>query len=171
MLQNGNIRLRVMDESDVTHIQEWHNDYNTTRYTTLTSFVPRNYMEEKSWYERKINDPTSRVFMIDLMNEDLTVGFIAFSHLDYRNQKAQLSIVIGNVDLRGKGVATQALHLLEELLKNEFNIRKVSVQILSFNQSSLSLFRRNGYVEEGVFREEIYRDGRFYNLHILSKFL
>lgn len=171
MLLNETIRLRVIEEQDVSLIQEWHNDYKTTRNTTLTSYIPRNYMEEKNWYERKMSDSTSRVFMIEDLESCTTLGFISYSNLDYRNQKAFLSIVIGNKNFRGKGIATQALYLLEELLKCEFNLRKITVQVLAYNESSLTLFKRNGYIEEGVLKEEIYRNGSFHDLHLLSKFI
>ena len=171
MLQNESIYLRVIEESDVANIQCWHNDYDTTKYTTLTSFTPRNFDEEQDWYRRKLTDGTSRIFMIDEKETAETVGFVSYSNLDYRNQKALLSIVIGNTDFRGKGIATQAIQLLEDLLKNEFNVRKVTVQVLSNNDSSLSLFERSGYMEEGILKKEIYRNGKFHDLHLLSKFI
>ncbi|MBY0123454.1 GNAT family N-acetyltransferase [Bacillus sp. S/N-304-OC-R1] len=171
MLENEMISLKTIEEDDIQFIQKWHNDYEVTKNTTLTSFFPRNLEEEKKWYERKLVDPTSRVFLIEYKNNRSKVGFVSFSNLDYRNQKVLLSIVIGEIEYRGKGIATQAIKLLEELLKVEFNIRKITVQVLAFNQPSLTLFKRNGYIEEGVLKEEIYRDGKFHDLLLLSKFV
>ncbi|MFO1444439.1 GNAT family N-acetyltransferase [Bacillus sp. Bva_UNVM-123] len=171
MLDNKIIRLRTIEEQDVHYIQKWHNDYETTKNTTLTSFIPRNLEEEKRWYVNKLTDSNSRIFIIEYIQTLSPIGVVSFSNLDYRNQKAMLSIVMGECEYRGKGLASQALQLIEGLLVNEFNIRKVTVQILSFNHPSLSLFRKNGYVEEGCLKQEVYRNGEFFDLFLMSKFL
>ncbi|KYG33710.1 GNAT family N-acetyltransferase [Alkalihalobacillus trypoxylicola] len=171
MLENDEIKLRVIEEEDIKYIKKWHNDFEISKHTTLTAFTPRNTEEEINWYKRKITDTTSRFFMIEHKVDLKTFGFMSFSNLDYRNQKVLLSIVLGEEEYRGKGLASQALSLFGIYLKNEYNIRKCSVQILEGNKPSLALFKRNGYIEEGVLKKEIFRAGEFQDLHILSKFL
>lgn len=171
MLQNEIIELCVLEELHIDIIQKWHNDFSTTQNTTLTSYIPRNYDEEVKWFQRRIGDDTNRVFIIKYKETNENIGFISYSGLDYRNQKVLLSIVIGEESYRGKGIASQALKLFESYLKNEFNIRKITVQVLDFNTPSLNLFQRNGYVTEGILKEEIFRNGKFCDLYLLSKFL
>lgn len=171
MLENNQIELKIIEQEDIGLMQKWNNNFNITKNTTLTSFFPRNKDEELSWYERKYKDNSTRIFIIVLKENNNKIGFISFSNLDYRNQKVMLSIVIGEEKYHGKGYASTSLKLVEEYLKNELNIRKVSVQILGFNLPSLRLFKSNGYFEEGILKSEIYRFGKYQDLHILSKFL
>ncbi|WP_185807658.1 GNAT family N-acetyltransferase [Lysinibacillus telephonicus] len=171
MLQNNKIQLKIIEKEDLDLIQKWNNNFNITQYTTLTSFFPRNRDEELSWYERKYKDNSARIFMIVIKENDTKIGFISFSNLDYRNQKAMLSIVIGEEEYQGKGYASDSLKILEDYLKHEINIRKISVQILGFNKPSIGLFKKNGYLEEGILKSEVYRFGKYQDLLILSKFL
>ncbi|GEM_PF-5533523 len=171
MLENKGIKLLPLEENHLKLIQEWQNNYDITKYTTVNSFLPKSYNEEKKWFERKNNDPLSKVFIIEVIAYSELVGFVSYSNLDYRNQKAYLSIVIGNKDFHGKGIASQALQSIEYLMKCEFNIRKLTVQVLAYNTPSLILFQRNGYIVEGILKEEVYRDGKFHDIHLLSKFI
>lgn len=171
LLANEMIRLRVMEEQDIQHICSWHNDYATTRMTTLSTFIPRTLDEELNWFRRKLADETCRYFMIEELDTGQTIGFISYSGLDYRNRKVLLSVVIGDCSYRGKGMAAQALQLMESFAANELNVRKITVQILAFNEPSLRLFSRQGYTVEGELKKEIYREGAYHDLVILSKFI
>ena len=58
---------------------------------------------------------------------------------------------------RGKGVAQQLLGAAMEFLKSK-NMRKVIARTKSDNESAIALFVKNGFAQEGYFKEHYRKD-------------
>lgn len=82
---------------------------------------------------------------------------------------ADLSIYIRR-DYRGKGVGSQLLKEIECTASlNQFN--KIVLFTFPFNQLGQGLYRKNGYREVGVFKNQGKLDGRFVDVMIMEKIL
>lgn len=73
-------------------------------------------------------------------------------------------------DARRTGVGTVLLRSAESFARAH-GARKLSLHVLSTNETALRLYRRLGYQVEGVLREEFRIDGRYVDDEIMCKFL
>jgi UDP-4-amino-4,6-dideoxy-N-acetyl-beta-L-altrosamine N-acetyltransferase len=49
-------------------------------------------------------------------------------------------------------------------------VRKVSCEVLSFNKSAITLHKKYGFLEEGILKEHIKKNGTFESIVILALF-
>lgn len=163
------VKLLPIEKNHLESIQIWQNDYSISRYTSIDTFVPRNMFEEENWFTGQMALNNKRTYMISYLTE--IVGFVSYSGLDLKNGVVFISIVIGNQKYRGKGIAKSAIKLIENYLKNEMNVRKITAKILCNNEPSIYLFESLKYSKEATLRKEVYRDGIFLDILIYTKYL
>ena len=50
----------------------------------------------------------------------------------------------------------------------EFNLHKISLEVLETNERAIKLYKKIGFIEEGVKRDEIYKKDKWVNSIIMS---
>jgi L-amino acid N-acyltransferase YncA len=73
-------------------------------------------------------------------------------------------------DARGKGVGEQLLTALEQSARAE-DFHKIVLFTLPFNEAGQRLYRKRGFREVGIFREQGTLDGRLVDVMIMEKIL
>ncbi|MBT2733478.1 arsinothricin resistance N-acetyltransferase ArsN1 family A [Bacillus sp. ISL-7] len=122
------------------------------------------YMTE--WF----NKHKGRFAVIVIENNDEIVGWASLN--PYSNRcayagVADLSIYIRR-DYRGKGVGSLLLKEIEyTATKNQFN--KIVLFTFPCNKLGQGLYRKNGYREVGIFKNQGKLDGRFVDVMIMEK--
>ena len=79
-----------------------------------------------------------------------------------------MQILIGNHKFWNCGYGTEAMLLLLDYAFNHKNLHKVQAIVLKDNIASLKMHKKLGYIEEGLLRENIYKDGKYKDQVILS---
>jgi L-amino acid N-acyltransferase YncA len=124
------------------------------------------YMTE--WF----NIHTGRFAVIVIENNDEIVGWASLN--PYSNRcayagVADLSIYIRR-DHRGRGIGSLLLKEIERsAILNQFN--KIVLFTFPFNNLGQGLYRKNGYREVGIFKNQGKIDGRFVDVMIMEKLL
>jgi len=75
-------------------------------------------------------------------------------------------IIIGlkiDRDHRGKGYGTSAVKLLLKYGFMERRLNKYSVSVLEGNEGSIKMHKKLGCEQEGVLKQNIYTNGRYYD--------
>ena len=62
-------------------------------------------------------------------------------------------------EFQGKGYGYETLILLTKYIFEELNMNRIFVNILEYNECSMSLFEKIGFVREGIQRKAIYKNG------------
>ncbi|MCW1309836.1 MAG: GNAT family protein, partial [Candidatus Nanoarchaeia archaeon] len=108
-------------------------------------------------------------WMIDVMgNEFRTVGFIGLYNIDLINKNAEVGIIIGDNNFRGKGIGTEALKLSCDFGFKYLGLRLIYAYILSSNTISLNLFKKNGFKEECIMHNRVFRNGLWHDIYVLT---
>lgn len=117
-----------------------------------------------------LNNHTGRFSVIVAEQDDEVIGWASLN--PYSNRcayagVADLSIYIRR-DYRGKGVGSVLLNEIEQAaIKNDFN--KIVLFTFPFNNLGQGLYRKKGYREVGVFKNQGKLDGRFVDVMIMEK--
>jgi ribosomal protein S18 acetylase RimI-like enzyme len=101
------------------------------------------------------------------------VGYIRFRPPTKLPENAHVVQVQGlavHPDARRRGVAARLLEAAEETLR-ERGTRKLTLRVLSTNQSAIRLYERHGFVREGTLLEEFCINGRFVDDVMMAKML
>lgn len=70
---------------------------------------------------------------------------------------------------RGHGFATESFRLLEDIAFNKLKANKIMRVNIVDNKESANLAKRTDFILDGVSRQAVYMNGKFYDLMIWSK--
>lgn len=166
MIIGEKVILREVEEDDLDLIVKWRNDPEILKW--LFSYLPLCEAKQRKWYEKYLNDDTQQTFIIKAKEEKTPIGTIGLTDIDYKNQKAELTIIIGEKEYRGRGLGGEALKLLVKFAFNEMNLRKIKALVFSDNVKAIILYEKCGFKEDGTLKDEIYRDDKFRDILIMS---
>jgi RimJ/RimL family protein N-acetyltransferase len=84
------------------------------------------------------------------------------------NRRAELGIMIGEKEYWGHGFGTDTMLTLLRFAFEQMNLHKVTLGVFEFNERGLAMYTKLGFVEEGRFREDLFQDGRYWDLVRMS---
>jgi RimJ/RimL family protein N-acetyltransferase len=155
------VRLAAPSEDEKAAFARWSTDPDYLRH--LDDDPARPLASERFTLPRKEDAGHNYEFRIRTLADDRLIGFIALFNLKWNNGTCTLAIGIGEPDFRGKGYGTDALDLAVSFAFRELNLHRVGLTVISYNARAIRAYERVGFVQEGVRREAIHRDGKRYD--------
>ena len=108
-------------------------------------------------------------FAIETVPAKLHVGNVWLWEIDFRHRKAELRIVIGESDWRGKGAGTEAIELLCLHAFQRLNLHKVYAYVLATNPGARRAFEKAGFEIEGTLKKDRWVDDHYTDVYILGR--
>lgn len=156
--------LREISKKDIDFINKWRNDREILDFLG----APYRYISEDidfEWIEKYYLSRDNNIRLaIRNKHSDDTVGVVYLLNINWINRSCEIALMIGNKSLQGKGLG---LFSLKEAIKhafNDLNLNKIKLTVLSYNNRAISLYKKVGFVKEGLLRKEVYKNGRYCDL-------
>jgi diamine N-acetyltransferase len=170
MNSTPNITLRTPELSDLDKIKAWENDKTVWHLSAtllpFSSFSIEQYIlnEQEDIFSKK-----QARFIISLNHNPKTeiVGAIDLFDFDPKNRRAGVGILIDEKH-RNKGYANEALNQLIDYSFNILNLHQLYCSILSSNEASLNLFKRQHFSVIGVKRDWVLLNNTWQDEYILQ---
>jgi RimJ/RimL family protein N-acetyltransferase len=169
MISGKRIRLRAAEPTDVPNYVRWLNDpeviENLLRYTPLSS------IEEQAWFDTMIKGPAEEHALVIEVQEDdkwIAIGGTSFHSVDWKNRAAEIGIMIGEKKYWNRGYGRDTMRLMLSHGFNDLNLNRIYLFVFDTNQRAIKAYNAAGFVEEGRLRQDIYKNGRFIDTHIMS---
>ncbi|KUO62753.1 MAG: acetyltransferase [Gracilibacter sp. BRH_c7a] len=164
-MQGRITRIRSLEANDLDSLYQWYNNHEFSYWVSgnwpLLTLLRREEFEQK-FYDEDLN----RYAITNI--EDEIIGTIGFDEVNIPARSARLFIGIGPKELWGQGYGTDSLRTFINYLFNQWNFRRLTVEIWAGNLRALSCYTSLGFVEEGRLREAYYIDGKYYDGIILG---
>jgi RimJ/RimL family protein N-acetyltransferase len=168
MYTGKKVRLRAYKREDIQLAQQFLNDEETKRLLKPGVPYPITLEQEYKWFEgiSAFNDNYS--FAVETLEDGKYIGGCGVNKLDWKNSVATVGIFIGDKNYWGKGYGTDAMKTLVRFIFEQMNINKVKLFVYSFNGRAVKSYEKCGFVREGILRQEMYRDGKYYDEYIMG---
>jgi RimJ/RimL family protein N-acetyltransferase len=168
MIAHGSVYLRPAERADIPLFVRWFNDYGMSR--TLGPRAPMSIPMEEQWFERAVADQgkTGYHFVACLRADDRPIGTLGLFDLDLNNGSAGLGISIGDPDDRGRGHGTDMLRALLGWAFGHLRLERIWLDVYDFNPGARRVYLRVGFVDEGVSRHAVFREGVYRDLYRLA---
>jgi RimJ/RimL family protein N-acetyltransferase len=116
----------------------------------------------EKWFESAAAWKEDYSFAIETKEGEF-LGTCHTTWTNMRNGTTHIAIYIGHPDYRSKGYGTEAMKLFLNFLFNEAGLRKVKLNVFSFNKRAVRCYEKSGFKVEGICLKEIYRYGEYHD--------
>ena len=116
--------------------------------------------------ERYLNSLRADEHVLAILMVDEHVGNVKFGPIDWQNACADISILVGERRVWGRGIGAEAVYLVSRHLLKTLGLNRVHAD--SFNPAFLRLVDKLGWRAEGVLRERVRLDDRFFDDTVVS---
>ena len=116
---------------------------------------------ENAWYDRYLSARNNSVRCAIVDENDVIVGVVYLLNIDDINRCADLHIMIGNEDNRGKGVGFFAVSSIINHAFYNLNLKRLQLEVLEYNEHAQALYKKAGFVLEGRKRKAVFKDGQY----------
>ncbi len=154
------LRELTMDDADDRY--QWCLDKEVIKHLNFPERYPPFSIEEtRQWIEMCIDRTNGYEQKAIVTSEGVHIGWIDLKNIDTLNKHAELGIAIGNKSYWGKGYGLAAMK--EMLLWGffELGLNKIWLRVEVDNEKAIKSYKRIGYFEEGILRQDRLRNGEF----------
>jgi RimJ/RimL family protein N-acetyltransferase len=167
-LQGNKVCLRPIEISDLGNLHRWINDPEIRQF--LKNYTPLNLQAEREYIEALTSRKNDISFAIVKREGNEHIGSIALHQINWKDRLANTGTMIGEKQYWGQGYGTEAKLLLLRYAFDTLNLHRVCSKVYDFNSRSLAYAKKCGYVQEGVMRKHIFRDGNYHDVVFFGVF-
>lgn len=141
------VALGPLDTELMPKYREWLGEFReTTESTELEIEVdpPELEIEFADGTESELDDVYFTVYELGSWRP---IGGAALTEIDYYDQVAEFSIIIGETDARGKGYGSESTSLVLDYAFNALGLTNVMLRVYEYNYSARGAFQRAGFRE------------------------
>lgn len=168
MIDGHFVRLRAFERQDVDANHAFVNDLETMQSMVSGIPFPASMEDEYRWLDQQTSYSRGEYQFAVEDFEGSLVGRCGVIRLDWKNRVAELAIMIGT-PYRGRGYGKEAMGLLVDFCLKEMNLHKLKVSVFAFNKAAIRCYEHNGFVQEGLLKKEIFRNGQYQDVVVLSR--
>jgi diamine N-acetyltransferase len=168
LIRGERVWLRAPEKSDIPIFVRWFNDAETTSFLTMRA--PMSTASEEGWFERMLADEgrSAYHFVMCTLDDDRPIGTIGLFDINQLNGTAGVGIAIGEKELWGAGLGTDALLALLDFGFGELRLNRIWLEVDDFNARGRRSYEKCGFVLEGTLRSAMYRRGEFHDVYLMA---
>lgn len=158
------LMLREYREEDFAPMRRWVNDPETTRYLSNIFLKPHTALGTEKFLQNILSGQTGGYYFViaDKQTQEYC-GQLDIFHTDETSRCGEIGLVIAPWEWH-KGYAREALGLIERFGFEELNLNRLYLNVFADNVRARAAYRAAGFREEGVMREQIYKNGKYHDL-------
>ena len=161
------IKLRDYAPSDLDRLVELANNRNVSRYLVYT--FPYPYTEADGRWWLSIGSLENGAITKGIEYRGNLVGTVGITpQIGWRSHLAEIGYWIGE-EYWGLGIASSALQQMTDLAFANQGYSKLFAPVLAPNCASARVLEKNGYECEGILKQEVVKDGEFFDIRQYAK--
>lgn len=161
------VRLREIERSDLATINGWR----ANRELAAQLGAPFRHVAlavDEKWYEQYLATRANNVRLAICAGDGAPVGAVYLLGIDWIARAAEFAIWIGAAGAQGRGVGEAATRLMLAHAFDDLNLERVHLTVLRDNERALGLYRKLGFVQEGVQRRAAFKEGRYRDMVMMA---
>lgn len=166
-METRNLFIRDTQFKDCEYFSLWEKNKDVTEFFSIGE--DRDYEEVTREYIERSLDKTKIQLTIFLKETNEPIGRIYISLIDYASDSCDITrIYIADPKHRGKGYGEEALRVILYYCFINLHMERVTLDHFTGNNRAAALYLKIGFQYEGVARNAAKKNGRYYDLHLMS---
>lgn len=155
--------LRPVQREDFTvHLRQWLTEREVTRHLVRGIFPTTLEQLENAFVETQ-NNPSEVQLTVVAKERNEPIGITGLYGIDWLPRLSEFRILLGSRAHWGRGIGTEVCQMLIAYGFETLNLHKIWLGVNSANMRAAKSYQKVGFVNEGQLRQEIYRNGRYYD--------
>lgn len=162
------VYLRELEPRDLVQLNRWRND------PELLSHLGSNFLfiaeaVDDEWYKHYLSqrDRAIRLAIVET-GSDRYIGNASLTSIHPINRSAEYSMMIGPRECRNKGYGVTITRSVLSHAFNDRGLNRVYCSVISDNTASIRMVEKSGFVQEGVCRQALFKNGRFHDVMMMA---
>jgi diamine N-acetyltransferase len=139
------IRLRALETADFPYFYQWENNPDEigkgNNLQPISGFVIQEFIQNAT---RPVED-VGQLRLVITSNQNEPLGFIDLFEIDFRQRRAGIGVLIGEVKYRNQDYGTKAVRLMCQYARNVLNLELIFADIRTDNLASIRVFQKAGF--------------------------
>jgi RimJ/RimL family protein N-acetyltransferase len=140
--------LRPLDASLMGRVKEW-----LRKPEVRDLFVPPFPESEAELHAQLLDSPNT--FYFGVHRQGIPVGIVGGENIDARNGKLEMKKLVGDAEVRGRGVGKRATFAFLYYAFRVLEMHKVYIHSRDINIRNINLNSKFGFILEGIFLEDL----------------
>ncbi len=166
-LIGNTVYLRAIEKEDLQLLKKWICDEKVTHYLETGARPPSTELLNEE-YEQGLKTQKDVSFLLISKKKDIPIGWGGLYNIDWIKRSSELRFFIGETKFWKMTAALESEKLLLQYAFEKLNLHKVIGGANVENKGSWKVMERVGFVKEGVFRDAVYRNGKYYDAYMYS---
>jgi|GEM_PF-931061 len=159
MLNGRQVAIGPVLPEDLSRLFAWGDDPQIARLNQ--PWLPKNLDREHDFWLNAGGDPR-RIFMaVRRTGRAEIAGYVQITAIESIHRSANLGILIGRPEDRGRGLGREAMELTIAFCRDHLNLTRLSLAVHADNAAAIGLYERLGFATEGCLRAAQFIAGRW----------
>ena len=161
-------KLRELQRKDISAINVWRNREELVA-SLGAPFRFINQEVDERWFEDYMASRVNTVRCAIVTQEcDEIIGLVSLTDINFINRSATLHIMIGN-EAQGKGAGTFAVRAMCNHAFRNYGLHRIELDVLADNARARHVYEKCGFIQEGVRRNSVFKNGEFKDMVLYSR--
>ncbi|MCI5723771.1 MAG: GNAT family N-acetyltransferase [Erysipelotrichaceae bacterium] len=161
------INLRVTTKEDEELFAKWWNE-DTILLGNRNRIIPTFEEDNAPLFHNWSANQNSNGFALTIENKEcVAVGHVSVFGLSLPMMIATIGIFVGS-EYRGHGYGKEAMQKAIRICFEELNVHKVELNVYSYNEAAIAMYKKVGFVHEGTRRAASYHHGKYYDVYTMG---
>ncbi len=169
VLQNGNITLRPVKDSDQQKVFEGFSHPEVTKYFDITYPTFESTAAQMEWYRTNCSTGSGYAWVVENDQQEF-MGVFSIYHIHAQHKKCELGYWLFP-EYWGKGYATLSVQAMLTFVKEQLKLHRIAAEIEPENTDSTQLLAKLGFEREAVLKDFEFKNGQYNCLEIWAKIL
>ncbi|VGO17811.1 Putative ribosomal N-acetyltransferase YdaF [Pontiella desulfatans] len=159
------VTIRYQQLGDAKRFYEILNSQNFTYFPAKPKTIKeeRDFLRKnKEWREQKV------WFNFTILYGDTIVGAVGVHRESHRPYCGEVGYFVDE-EYWGKGIAVEAVKLIEKMAFEEFGITRIEINMIKANKASARVAEKSGYRKEGIAKGKLMLNGETCDCFVYGK--
>lgn len=166
LLLGKRIRLALLERHHLPKRVEFINDPDVQ--ANLNFDYPTSLAKTEAWFAKNVLSANRIDFALELIEEQLVIGFGGFINVDQGARKAELYILVGDKKYWNRGFGRDGYKLLANYGFQEMGLERIYLYQHVTNERAVKATAHLGWTTEGCLRKDIWSHGTLKDQYVVS---
>ena len=155
--QNMEVTFKQIEREDLPMLRDWRNLERVRKYCREYRWL--NMVNQERWFEKASTNKVDDMFLV--LANDESIGVCGLTHINWKDRSAEVSFYLGKT-------INPAIEVAIGIEVYEYNLNRLWGEAYSFNQGGINLALLCGFKKEGVLRQTVFWDGKYFDSVIVG---